>query len=167
MTKLRINLSDPGVSMRGGMFGRCRRFGVRRNSLTGPFGRLGGTGKGSATPEPDASPPAPSETRGLAGSRVTVHPRAGDRQIFDNYREPERARTGAFWGTPAPSETHPPGYLHSRPPIRPRCGPGLPLRATCFRNYCINRCSFTHFFQNCLLCTIYANWSILRGAVKR
>jgi hypothetical protein len=28
-------------------------FGARRNALTGPFGRLGGTGKSSATPEPE------------------------------------------------------------------------------------------------------------------
>jgi hypothetical protein len=41
-------------------------FRARRNSRTGPFGRLSGTGKGSSTPEPEGRTPVPDEARGLA-----------------------------------------------------------------------------------------------------
>jgi len=56
-------------------------FGARRNSLTGPFGRLDGTGKGSAAPEHERAPDRGAGTGAFEGGSVTekpneqVHPR--------------------------------------------------------------------------------------------
>ena len=46
-------------------------FGARRNSWKWAFGRVSGTWKGSAIPEPEGPGPTPPKPGGLAGSRVT------------------------------------------------------------------------------------------------
>ena len=66
----------PGLLIARGLNGRCRRFGARRNALTGHFGKVSSNGKGSSHSGTGThGPPIPPKSRWLSlGTGQGSHP---------------------------------------------------------------------------------------------